>query len=105
MFKLVRIMSSSGLSAASSREVALLTSQLTNIRAEIRQYMEEKNRQIDDIQQRIKSLQPVHKRSVSPDCEAKNKKIKTEDSLDFTVTEGFTEVMRETPPPPQRQFP
>ena len=94
MFKLVRIMSSYGLSAASSREVALLTSQLTNIRAEIRQFMEEKNRQIDDIQQRIKSLQPAaNKRSVSPDSEANNKRIKTEgDTLDFTVDDGFTVV-------------
>ena len=93
MFKLMRIMSSSGLSAASSREVALLTSQLTNIRAEIRHFMEEKNRQIDDIQQRIKSLQPAHKRSVSPDSGANNKRIKTEGGrLDFTVNDGFTEV-------------
>ena len=96
MFRLVRIMSSSVLSPASSREVALLTSQLTNIRAEIRQFMEEKNRQIDDIQQRIKSLQPAVKRkiSVSPDPEANKKKIKTEgDTLDYTVNNGFTEVM------------
>ena len=93
MFKLVRIMSSSGLSAASSREVALLTSQLTNIRAEIRHFMEEKTKQIDDIQQRIKSLQPASKRSVSPVPEANNKRIKTEgERLDFTVTDGFTEV-------------
>ena len=97
MFRLFKMMSSSSLSAASSREVALLTSQLNNIRAEIRQFMEEKNKQIDDIQQRIKSLQPANKRSVSPDFEANNKKIKTEGSLDFTVTEGFTEVKRETP--------
>ena len=93
MFKLVRIMSSSGLSAASSREVALLTSQLTNIRAEIRHFMDEKNRQIDDLQQRIRSLQPAQKRSVSPDSEANNKRIKTEgNGLDFTVNDGFTEV-------------
>ena len=105
MFKLAKIMSRSALSAASNREVALLTSQLNNIRAEIRQFMEEKTKQIDDIQQRIKSLQPVHKRSVSPDCEEKNKKIKTEDSLDFTVTDGFTEVMRQRPPSPPRQCP
>ena len=84
-----------------------LASQLEDIRAGIRQFieeknkqidefMEEKNMQIDDIQQRIESLQPVNKRSVSPDSEANNKRIKTEgDSLDFTVTEGFTEVMRD----------
>ena len=103
MFKLVKIMSRSAVSAASSREVALLTSQLNNIRAEIRQFMDEKNKQIDDIQQRIQSLQPVNKRSVSPDSEANNKRIKTEgDSLDFTVTEGFTEVMRD---PTLGQFP
>ena len=95
MLKLAKIMTSSGLSAASSREVALLTSQLKNIRAEIRQFMEEKNRQIDDLQQRIQSLQPPVKRSVSQDSEAKSKRIKTEGGLlDFTVNnEGFTEVM------------
>ena len=93
MFKLVRIMSSSGLSAASSREVALLTSQLTNIRAEIRRFVQEKNRQIDDLEQRIQSLQPALKRSISPDSEANNKRIKTEgERLDFTVSDGFTQV-------------
>ena len=94
MFKLLKVMSSSGLPAASSREVALLTSQLTKIRTEIRQFVEEKNRQIDDLQQRIKSLQPAVKRSVSPDSEANTKRIKTEGDLpDFTVSDGFTEVM------------
>ena len=111
-----KIMSRSNLSAASSMEVALLASQLEDIRAGIRQFieeknkqidefMEEKNMQIDDIQQRIESLQPVNKRSrsVSPESEANNKKFKTEDdSMDFTVTEGFTEVMRD---PTLGQFP
>ena len=93
MFRLFKMMSSSSLSAASSREVALLTSQLNNIRAEIRQFMEEKNRQIDDIQHRIKSLQPAVKRSAPADSEANTKRIKTEgDTLHFTVNDGFTEV-------------
>ena len=77
------------MSTVGSMEAAML-------RAEIWKFVEKKHIQMDDLQQRIKSLQPAvkRKRSVSPDSEANKKKIKSEgDTLDYTVNNGFTEVM------------
>ena len=68
----------------------------TKLSTEIWKFDEEKHIHLDNLQQRIKSLQPAvkRKRSVSPDPEANKKKTKTEgDTLDYTVNNGFTEVM------------
>ena len=87
-------MNRSSLTPAVTREISQLNSRLDGIRSEIRNFMEGKNREIEDIQKRVNSLSypdnsDAIKRSSSPDM-ANNKRVKTE--LNYTVRNGFTQV-------------